>query len=129
DANKAFFKFIKEHYIEWLNKGLGERPLFSHDVIQNRVFPLLNAGNKVFMLVIDNLRFDQWRTISPVFEEYFRIESEELYMSILPTATMYARNSMFSGLLPSEIEQMYPHLWEDDDNEGNKNPHEEQLLL
>lgn len=129
DANKAFYKFIKENYVDWVNKDFGERPLFSHDVIQNKIFPLLNAGEKVFMLVIDNLRFDQWRTISPVFEEYFRVESDELYMSILPTATMYSRNSMFAGLLPAEIEQMYPHLWEDDDNEGNKNPHEEQLLL
>ncbi len=128
DANKAFFKFIKENYLEWLNRNYGERPLLSHDVFQHKVFPLLNAGDKVFVMVIDNLRFDQWRTISPVFEEYFRVESDELYLSILPTATMYARNAMFAGLLPSEIERLYPHLWEDDDNEGNKNPHEEQLL-
>ncbi len=128
DANKAFFKFIKENYLGWLNKDRGERPLLSHDVFQYKIFPLLEAGEKVFVLLIDNLRFDQWRTISPVFEEYFRIESDELYLSILPTATMYARNAMFSGLLPSEIEKVYPHLWEDDDNEGNKNPHEEQLL-
>ncbi len=128
DANKAFFKFIKENYLEWLNRNYGERPLLSHDVFQHKIFPLLNDGDKVFVMVIDNLRFDQWRTISPVFEEYFRVESDELYLSILPTATMYARNAMFAGLLPTEIERLYPQLWEDDDNEGNKNPHEEQLL-
>ena len=128
DANKSFFKFIKENYLEWLNKEPGKRPLLSHDVFKHKIFPLLNGGKKILVLVIDNLRFDQWRTISPVFEEYFRIESDELYMSILPTATMYARNAMFAGLLPSEIEKVYPQLWEDDDNEGNKNPHEEQLL-
>jgi CheY-like chemotaxis protein len=128
DANKAFFKFIRENYLEWLNKDVGERPLLSQDIFQQKIFPLLDTGQKVFVLIIDNLRFDQWRTISPVFEEYFMIDSDELYLSILPTATMYARNAMFAGLLPLEIEKIYPNLWEDDDNEGNKNPHEEQLL-
>jgi CheY-like chemotaxis protein len=128
DANKAFFKFIKENYLEWLNRDRSERPMLSQDVFQERVFPLLDVGQKVFVLVIDNLRLDQWRIISPVFEEYFRVDSDELYMSILPTATMYARNAMFAGMLPAEIERVYPDLWEDDDNEGNKNRHEEQLL-
>jgi CheY-like chemotaxis protein len=128
DANKAFFKFIRENYLEWLNKDVGHRPLLSQDIFQHKIFPLLNKGQKVFVLIIDNLRFDQWRTISPVFEEYFMVDSDELYLSILPTATMYARNAMFAGLLPLEIEKLYPALWEDDDNEGNKNPHEEQLL-
>ncbi len=128
DANKAFFKFIRENYLEWLNKDYGERPMLSQDIFHHKIFPMLDAGQKVFVLVIDNLRFDQWRTISPVFEEYFRVDSDELYLSILPTATMYARNAMFAGLLPSEIEKVYPHLWEDDDNEGNKNRHEEELL-
>jgi hypothetical protein len=80
------------------------------------------------VLVIDNLRFDQWRTINKVFDNYFRTESEDLYYSILPTATMYARNAMFAGLMPSEIEKLYPEMWDDDDNEGNKNRFEEQLL-
>jgi CheY-like chemotaxis protein len=128
DANKAFFKFIRENYLEWLNRDVGERPLLSQDIFQQKIFPLLDTGQKVFVLIIDNLRFDQWRTISPVFEEYFMIDTDELYLSILPTATMYARNAMFAGLLPLEIEKLYPSLWEDDDNEGNKNPHEEQLL-
>lgn len=128
DANKAFFKFVKENYLEWLNRDRSERPMLSQDVFQERVFPLLDAGQKVFVLIIDNLRLDQWRVISPVFEEYFRVDSDELYMSILPTATMYARNAMFAGMLPAEIERVYPDLWEDDDNEGNKNRHEEQLL-
>ena len=123
DANNSFFKFIKENYLEWLNRDFGERPTLSHDIFQHKIFPMLDAGNKVFVLVIDNLRFDQWRTISPVFEQYFRIDSDELYMSILPTATMYARNAMFAGMLPSEIEKVYPELWEDDDNDVNKNTH------
>jgi len=128
DANKAFFKFVKENYTDWLHNERGERPVMSHDVFRHKIFPLLDEGEKVFVLVIDNLRFDQWRTISPVFEEYFRIDTDELYMSILPTATMYARNAMFSGLLPADIEKLYPDFWDDDDNVGNKNRYEEQLL-
>lgn len=128
DANKAFFKYIKDNYLLWLNKDIGERPMLSPDIFKHRIFPILNEGKKVFMLVIDNLRFDQWRTISKVFDNYFRTESEDLYYSILPTATMYARNAIFAGLLPSEIEKLYPEMWDDDDNEGNKNRFEEQLL-
>ncbi|NLB26321.1 MAG: bifunctional response regulator/alkaline phosphatase family protein [Bacteroidales bacterium] len=129
DANKGFFKFFRDNYLVWLNIESGDRPLLSVDIFKKRIFPLLNAGKKVFILVIDNLRFDQWRVISPVFESYFHIAAEELYFSILPTATMYARNAFFSGLMPLEIEKYFPELWEDDDNEGNKNKHEELLLI
>ena len=129
DANKAFFKFIKENYLYWFQKEIGERPLLSTDIFKHKIFPLLDKGEKVFVLIIDNLRFDQWRILSTVFENYFRTESEELYYSILPTATMYARNAMFAGLMPSEIRQIYPDYWDDDDNEGHKNQYEEQLLL
>lgn len=128
EANTSFFKFIKENYLTWFRKNIGERPLLSPDIFKHKVFPMLNQGSKVFVLVIDNLRYDQWRILSPVFEEYFRPETEELYFSILPTATMYARNSIFSGLMPSEIEKLHPELWADDDNEGNKNQFEEILL-
>lgn len=128
DANNAFFKFIRDNYAGWFQKNTTDRPLLSPDLFKQRVFPLLDEGIKVFMLVIDNLRYDQWRTLSLVFNNYFRTESEELYYSILPTATMYARNSMFAGLMPSEIEKLYPDFWEDDDNEGYKNEYEEDLL-
>lgn len=128
DANKVFFRFIKDNYLYWFQQEIGERPMLSPDIFKHRIFPLLDKGKKVFVLVIDNLRFDQWRTINIVFDNYFRTESEELYFSILPTATMYARNSMFSGLMPSEIAKVYPDLWEDDDNEGHKNKNEEKLL-
>ncbi len=128
DANKAFFRFIKDNYIYWFDMKFGDRPMLSPDIFKHRIFPLLDSGKKVFVLVIDNLRFDQWRTLSPVFEEYYRIEADELYYSILPTATMYARNAMFAGLMPSEIEKLYPEYWDDDDNEGYKNRFEEELL-
>jgi DNA-binding response OmpR family regulator len=128
EANTAFFRFIKENYIKWFGKAPGDRPMLSTDIFRHKVFPLLNAGHKVFVLVIDNMRYDQWRVLSKVTNDYFHTEEEMLYFSILPTATMYARNSMFAGLMPSEIEKLYPEMWEDDDNEGNKNMHEEQLL-
>ena len=128
DANKAFFRFIKENYFSWLNKDFGERPVFSKDIFKHKIFSLLDEGERVFVIVIDNLRFDQWRTISPVFEPYFRLADEELYYSILPTATMYARNALFAGLMPSEIQKVYPEYWDSDDNEGHKNRFEEQLL-
>jgi CheY-like chemotaxis protein len=128
DANNAFFKFIKDNYLDWFQQKIGDRPLLSPDIFKHKIFPLLDDGKKVFVLVIDNLRFDQWRTINKVFDGYFRTESEDLYYGILPTATMYARNAMFAGLMPSEIEKLYPEYWDDDDNEGNKNRFEEQLL-
>lgn len=128
EGNMAFFRFIRENYTGWFKKSLGERPLMSSDIFRQKVFPHLENGRKVFVLVIDNLRLDQWRLLSRVISEYFRTGEEALYYSILPTATMYARNAMFAGLLPSEIEKLYPQLWDDDDNEGNKNQHEEELL-
>lgn len=128
DANKAFFIFVKENYIDWFTQDLDERPMLSPDIFKQRVFPHLDAGKRTFVLVIDNLRFDQWRILSPVFNEYFRTDREELYCGILPAATMYARNAMFAGLMPSEIKRLYPEHWEDDDNEGNKNRHEEALI-
>ena len=128
EANQAFFRFIKENYTGWFGKPLGERPLMSTDIFRQKIFPILQNGEKVFVLVIDNLRFDQWKILSPIISEYFFTDEEALYFSILPTSTMYARNSIFSGLMPSEIEKIYPQMWDDDDNEGKKNQHEEELL-
>jgi CheY-like chemotaxis protein len=128
DANKTFFRYVKDNYTSWFNMNPGERPMLSTDIFKQVVFSQLDQTAKVLVLVIDNLRYDQWRIFSPVVSEYFRTQSEELYCSILPTATMYARNAMFAGLMPSEIEKLYPQLWEDDDNEGHKNKNEEELL-
>ena len=128
EANNAFSRFVKRNYAGWFQKDSGDRPLLSPDVFRKKIFPLLDKGSKVFVLIIDNLRYDQYRGLSTVISNYFRTEEEELYCSILPTATMYARNAMFAGLMPSEISRVYPHLWEEDDNEGNKNIHELELL-
>ncbi|WP_340111770.1 response regulator [Maribellus mangrovi] len=128
EANKTFFRYVKENYIDWFTRDKEERPVLSTDIFKQVVFPQLDRKQKTMVLVIDNLRYDQWRIFSPVINEYFRTLTEDMYCSILPTATMYARNAMFSGLMPSEIEKLYPGLWEHDDGEGHKNRHEEELL-
>lgn len=129
EANNSFAKFIQKNYISWLQPGCEHKPMLSPDLLMKKVFPILDKGQKVFIMLIDNLRFDQWRAISPIFSNHFSIKSDDLYFSILPTATMYARNSIFSGLMPSDIKRIYPQYWSEDDNEeGGKNNFEEALL-
>jgi DNA-binding response OmpR family regulator len=130
EANNAFCRFVKRSYQDWLNPENPDRPVMSPDLFRKKVFPLLDQGRKVFVLLIDNIRYDQWRALSHVFNDYFSVVSDEIYFSILPTATMYARNSIFAGLMPSDIKQIYPEYWlEDDNEEGGKNSFEEELLL
>lgn len=128
EANNSFAKYIRNNYQSWFSKNPEGRPMLSPDIFRKKIFPLVDNGSKVFVLVIDNLRYDQYRVLSAVLTNYYRVEEEELYCSILPTATMYARNSIFSGLMPSEIERLYPECWDDDDNEGHKNRFESELL-
>lgn len=128
EANKAFSRYIKNNYLSWFDRETDDRPLLSPDIFKYKVFPQLDKGHKVLVLVIDNLRYDQFRTLSSVVNQYYTTEEEDLYYSILPTATMYARNSIFAGLMPSEIARLYPEYWEEDDNEGNKNIHERELM-
>ncbi len=128
EANKLFCKFIENNYIPWLNGKNPTPPLFSHTIFKNKVAPLLDKPETTFLVLIDNLRFDQWKVILPIVTEYFKIETEDLYSSILPTATQYARNAFFAGLMPSEIEKRHPDLWFNDEEEGGKNLHEEALL-
>ena len=105
----------------------GERPLMSPDIMAKKVFPLVDSGQKVFLVVIDNFRFDQWRTLAGEIGGAFDIE-EQMCLSILPTATQYARNAIFSGLMPSEIQRMYPGMWVSEDEDEGKNQYEKQLL-
>lgn len=128
EANNEFSKFIKTNYASWLKTDNNNKPLLSPDVITQRVIPLLNQGEKVLLLIIDNLRYDQWQTILPSITEYSKIDREELYCSILPTATQYARNALFAGLMPLEIQQMFPNLWVSDEDEEGKNLNEEEFL-
>lgn len=128
DANLQFFKFIEKKYINWLNGSDANAPVMSHTLLKNKLFPILENNDCTFLIVIDNLRYDQWKTIQPVIQDYFRVDKEELFFSILPTATQYARNAIFSGLLPSEMEKRHPDLWLNDEDEGGKNMHEEEFL-
>lgn len=118
DADTQFAKYIKAHYLSWVTPrqadNISDRPLMSTDIFKKKVFPLFDCGEKVFLIVIDNFRFDQWRMVSRELGERFDI-SEEMYISILPTATQYARNAIFSGLMPAAIAEMYPELWVDED--------------
>lgn len=126
DANLAFAKFIRKNYEHWVNNP-DDRPLISPDVFKKTIFPRLAEGRKVFLLVLDNLRFDQWRVLSTELAEHFDIE-EHLYYSILPTATQYARNALFAGLMPLKIREMYPDLWVDEEEDEGKNLNEEALI-
>jgi CheY-like chemotaxis protein len=126
EANTNFVRFIKENYEDWLNDPNGTRPLLSHQLFKKKVFPELQ--NKTFFLLIDNLRYDQWRTLAPLIGEYFNIEEESLYYSILPTTTAYARNAIFSGMLPSDMAKYFPQWWKEEDDEEGKNLHEEDFL-
>lgn len=128
DANKQFGKFIKRNYASWIqdpeNSG---RPTMSPDIFKQKIFPLLDKGEKVFFILIDNFRLDQWRVVKDMLSEYFTFQ-EDLYYTILPTATQYARNSIFSGLMPLQIEQMFPELWVDEESEEGKNLNEAPLI-
>lgn len=128
EANKLYGKFIENNYIGWLNGKTPNPPLFSHTIFKAKVAPLLDKHETTFVVLIDNLRYDQWKMIQPIVAEYFKVEQEDLYSAILPTATQYARNAFFAGLMPSEIEKRFPKLWLNDEQEGGKNMHEEELL-
>jgi CheY-like chemotaxis protein len=129
EANAQFCKFVENNYLGWLSGRQANPPLFSHTLFKSKVAPMLDKNETTFLIVIDNLRYDQWKIIQPIVAEYFKVDTEELYSSILPTATQYARNALFAGLMPSEIEKRFPKLWLNDEEEGGKNMHEEELLL
>jgi len=127
EANNTFTKFIRKNYVEWF-ENQDNRPLMSQDLFKTKVFPLLDNGEKVFFVLVDNFRYDQWKVIRELLNEFFQFNEEELYCSILPTATQYARNSIFSGLLPLQIQQMFPDLWVEEEDEEGKNLNEKDLL-
>ena len=127
EANSEFFKWVRRNYQGWLESEAGNHPLLSHRIFPEVVFPMLDAGEKTVFVLIDNFRLDQWRTIKPLLAEYFDFD-ESLYTTILPTATQYARNATFSGLMPVQIQKMFPDLWVDEDEEEGKNINESPLI-
>lgn len=132
EANLGFAKYVSKNYLDWMQQLASlsqneERPYMSPDVFKTKIFPHLNQGEKVFLIVIDNFRYDQWKVLAHDIGDLFDIE-EDMYMSILPTATQYARNAIFSGLMPDKIAQMFPDLWVDEEEEEGKNLNEAPLI-
>lgn len=127
EANVQFCKFVEKNYLNWV-KNPDTSPTLSPQLFKKKVFPQLEDKKPVFFILIDNLRYDQYRMIHPIIAEYFRLEEEDTYYSILPTATQYARNSIFAGLMPLAMEKRFPNMWQNDEDEGGKNLHEEDFL-
>lgn len=128
DADTEFGKWMRRRYEDWAaDPETPGRPLMSPELIPRRVMPLLDGGRKVFMILIDNFRLDQWLSVKPLLADIFSFD-EQLYTSILPTATQYARNAIFSGLMPLKIAEMFPDLWVDEESEEGKNLNESPLL-
>lgn len=128
EANTEFFKFISRHYASWVHPKGTDAPIMSHTLFRYKILPHIEKGKPLFVALIDNLRYDQWKAVQPIFAETFRIQEEETFYSILPTATQYARNAIFAGMMPVDIEKHFPSQWKNDDEEGGKNLHEEEFL-
>ena len=120
--------YIEKNYVDFLKKGSDNEFDMSHTVLRKRLFPILNNDFPVFFILIDNLRYDHWKVLQQRMQPYLKTLSEDTYMSILPSVTHYARNSMFAGLLPSEIEKKYPDYWVAEDSGQYKNQNEKLLL-
>ncbi|MDR2853985.1 MAG: PglZ domain-containing protein [Prevotellaceae bacterium] len=127
EANNIFAKFIKKNYEKWFSQP-ENHPLLSHEIFKTKLFPLLDQGDKVFFVLVDNFRYDQWRIIREVLNEFYVFDDESFYCTILPTATQYARNAIFSGLLPLQIKEMFPKFWVDEEEEDGKNLYERDLI-
>lgn len=127
EANIAFSKYIEKNYVDWV-QGHKESPIMSHNLLRKKVLPHLNDEVPTIMLLLDNLRYDQWKVLQPIFTDFFRVEEEDYFYSILPTSTQYSRNAIFAGMMPSEIERRYKKWWKNDNEKGGKNLHEHDLL-
>ncbi len=125
EANDLFCRFVENNYEDWFD-GDDDAPDMVHQLLRERVFPLLDEP--VYLLVIDNLRYDQWQVLKPIISAYFTIEKEDIVYSILPTATHYARNALFAGVMPSEIAKRFPNHWLNEEDEGGKNMQEAVFL-
>jgi len=128
EANTSFSKFVAANYLSWLDQKNPASPVLSPSLLPQKIFPGVTPQRPVFFILIDNMRYDQWKTISAELQGLYRITSEEMYFSILPTATQYSRNSIFSGLMPSQIAGLMPQYWVEDDDEAGKNTFEEELF-
>ncbi|OFY62373.1 MAG: two-component system response regulator [Bacteroidetes bacterium RBG_13_43_22] len=128
EANNSFSKFISGNYLSWLDRNSTNAPVISPALFTKKIFPFISPGRPLFFILIDNMRYDQWKTISAELTGLYRIVDEDMYFSILPTATQYSRNAIFSGLMPAQIADLMPQYWIEDDDEAGKNNFEEELF-
>ncbi len=128
EARQEFSKFVCRNYTDWINRRNDDSPVMSHTLMRDKVFPLVDSGEKVTLLLIDNFRYDQWRVIGSQLHNHFETKVDTFYCAILPTATQYARNAIFAGLMPLSISKLMPDKWVADHEEGGKNLHEEEFL-
>ncbi|MFT4521552.1 MAG: DNA-binding response OmpR family regulator [Bacteroidia bacterium] len=129
ETNREFSKYIQKNYVDFLDYDNKDAPVMSHTLMHKSILPMVGKGAPVYMFLIDNLRFDQWKFIQPLIAQMFTVEKEDMYLSILPTTTQYCRNSIFAGLLPLDISKRFPNKWSNDEDEGGKNLHENDFLL
>lgn len=128
EANSLFCKFVQANYKDWLSDA-ADGPMMSHTLFKNHALPILESENtRLIFVLIDNLRYDQWKCMMPMLSDDYEVVQDDIYYGILPTATQYSRNAIFAGLMPSEIEKKFPGLWLNDDDEGGKNLNEEHFL-
>ncbi|CAH8286041.1 response regulator receiver domain-containing protein [Mariniflexile fucanivorans] len=127
EANSLFGKYIEKNYAKWFQQN-SDAPIMSHTLFKDKIVPELSKEQPTLLVVVDNLRYDQWKVFEPIINNYYKKEKENAFFSILPTATQYARNAIFSGLMPSEMEKLFPQFWKNDTDEGGKNLHEEDFL-
>ncbi len=128
EANTEFSKYVGKNYLDWLGPKRDKAPTMSYNLLKNKIFPHVGDGIPSVMLLLDNLRFDQWKVIEPIISELFRVEEEDYFYTILPASTQYSRNAIFAGMMPADIEARYPKWWLNDNEEGGKNMYEADLL-
>ncbi len=126
EANSQFYKFIKNNYSDWFHGN--DKPILSHTLFKDVIVPQIEKDPGTLLIVIDNLRYDQLRVLEPIISEYYKAIEEKSFFSILPSATQYARNAIFSGLMPLDMEKKYPQYWKNDTDEGGKNMFENEFL-
>lgn len=127
EANVQFGKFIEKQYPQWFDNSKSA-PVMSHTLFREKIMPELSKEQPTLLIVVDNLRYDQWKAFEPIINNYYKKASEIPFYSILPTATQYARNAIFSGLMPSDMEKLHPQYWRNDTDEGGKNMFEAEFL-
>lgn len=128
EANSEFSRYVNRNYLDWINDDKGNSPVMSHQLFRQKALPKISDDKPTIFLLLDNLRFDQWKAIEPIFQERFKVEEEDYFYSLLPTSTQYSRNAIFSGMTPLQISNQYRKWWVNDNEEGGKNNFERELL-